>query len=56
MKPKKEPWRKRTYQKVNLVTKTLVVNQIVNGQISNRAASAKYDIPRTIISYWIRIQ
>ena len=34
MKTKKEPWRKKTYQKVNLETKILVVDQIVNGQIS----------------------
>ena len=55
MKPKKEPWRKRTYQKVTLETKLLVVDQIVNGQISRNSASKKYDVPRTTISYWLRI-
>jgi transposase-like protein len=55
MKPKKEPWRKRTYQKVTLETKLLVVDQIVNGQISRKAPSKKYDVPRTTISYWLRI-
>ena len=55
MKSKKEPWRKRTYQKVTLETKLLVVDQIVNGQISRNSASKKYDVPRTTISYWLRI-
>ena len=55
MKPKKEPWRKRFYQKVTLETKLLVVDQIVNGQISRNSASKKYDVPRTTISYWLRI-
>ena len=55
MKSKKEPWRKRFYQKVTLETKLLVVDQIVNGQISRKAASKKYDVPRTTISYWLRI-
>ena len=55
MKSKKEPWRKRTYQKVILETKLFVVDQIVNGQISRNSASKKYDVPRTTISYWLRI-
>ena len=55
MKPKKEPWRKRTYQKVTLETKIFVVDQILNGQISRNAASKKYEVPRTTIAYWIRI-
>ena len=55
MKTKNEPWRKRTYQKVTLETKVLVVDQILNGQISRSNASKKYEIPRTTISYWIRI-
>jgi transposase-like protein len=55
MKTKNEPWRKRTYQKVTLETKLLVVDQIVNGQISRSNASKKYEVPRTTISYWIRI-
>ena len=55
MKTKNEPWRKRTYQKVTLETKILVVDQILNGQISRSNASKKYEVPRTTISYWIRI-
>ena len=55
MKSKKEPWRKRFYQKVTLETKLLVVDQIVNGQMSRNSASKKYDVPRTTISYWLRI-
>ena len=39
MKTKNEPWRKRTYQKVTLETKILVVDQILNGQISRSNAS-----------------
>ena len=55
MKSEKEPWRKRTYQKVTLETKIFVVDQILNGQISRNTASKKYDVPRTTIAYWIRI-
>ena len=55
MKTKNEPWRKRTYQIVTLETKILVVDQILNGQISRSNASKKYEVPRTTISYWIRI-
>jgi transposase-like protein len=55
MKTKKDPWRKRTYQKVTLETKILVVDQILKGQMSRSNASKKYEVPRTTISYWIRI-
>jgi transposase-like protein len=55
MKQEKEPWRKKFYQKVNLETKLLVVDQILNGQISENRAAKKYDVPRTTIRYWIRI-
>ena len=54
MKTKNEHWLKKSYQKATLETKLLVVDQILNGQISNNQASKKYDIPRTTISYWIR--
>jgi transposase-like protein len=54
MRTKNESWRKRTYQKVTLETKILVVDQILNGQISNNQASKKYEVPRTTISYWLR--
>ena len=54
MKPKKEHWLKKSYQKATLETKLLVVDQILNGQISTNAASKKYDVPRTTINYWLR--
>ena len=54
MKTQKEHWLKKSYQKATLETKILVVDQILNGQISNNQASKKYDIPRTTISYWLR--
>ena len=54
MKSQKEHWLKKSYQKATLETKILVVDQILNGQISNNQASKKYDIPRTTISYWLR--
>ena len=54
MKTQNEHWRKKNYQKVTLETKILVVDQILNGQISNNQASKKYDVPRTTISYWLR--
>ena len=54
MKTQKEPWRKKTYEKVTLELKLFVVDQIKNGQISTNYASKKYDIPRTTIAYWIK--
>lgn len=54
MKTQNEHWRKKSYQKVTLETKLLVVDQILNGQISTKFASKNYDVPRTTISYWLR--
>ena len=54
MKTQNEHWLKKSYQKATLETKLLVVDQILNGQISNNQAYKKYDIPRTTISYWLR--
>ena len=54
MKTQKEHWRKKSYQKVTLETKLLVVDQILNGQLSTNFASKKYAVPRTTISYWLR--
>jgi len=54
MKTQNEHWRKKSYQKVTLETKLLVVDQILNGQISTNFASKKYDVPRTTIIYWLR--
>lgn len=55
MKTQNEHWRKKSYQKVTLETKLLVVDQIINGQVSTNFASKKYDVPRTTITYWLRI-
>ena len=54
MKTQNENWLKKSYQKATLETKLLIVDQILNGQISNNQASKKYDTPRTTISYWLR--
>ena len=54
MKTKKEHCRKKSYQKATLETKLLVVDQILNGQLSTNFASKKYDVPRTTITYWLR--
>jgi transposase-like protein len=54
MKTQNEHWRKKSYQKATLETKLLVVDQILNGQLSNNQASKKYDVPRTTMSYWLR--
>lgn len=54
MKTQNEHWRKKSYQKATLETKLLVVDQILNGQISTNFASKKYDVPRTTITYWLR--
>lgn len=54
MKSEKQHWRKKYYQKVTLETKLIVVDQILNGQISTNHASKKYDVPRTTINYWLR--
>jgi transposase len=54
MKTQKEPWRKKSYEKVTLELKLLIVDQIQNGQISTNFAAKKYDIPRTTITYWLK--
>ena len=54
MKTQNEHWRKKSYQKTTLETKLLVIDQILNGQISTNFASKKYDVPRTTITYWLR--
>ncbi|WP_233899221.1 helix-turn-helix domain-containing protein [Tenacibaculum piscium] len=54
MKLQKQPWRKKTYEKVTLELKLFIVDQIQNGQISTNFAAKKYDVPRTTIAYWIR--
>ena len=41
MKTQKEPWRKKSYEKVILELKLFVVDQITNGQISTNFAAKK---------------
>ena len=55
MKTQNEYWRKKSYQKVTLETKLLVASQILNGQLSTKSASKKYDITITTITYRLRI-
>ncbi|MDN3664399.1 helix-turn-helix domain-containing protein [Algibacter miyuki] len=47
MKTENEHWRKKSSQKVSLETKLLVIDQILNGHLSNNQASKKYDVSRT---------
>lgn len=54
MREHNEHWRKKSYQKATLETKLLIVDQILNGQISTNFASKKHDVPRTTITYWLR--
>ena len=54
MKTQKQDCRKKPYEKVTFQTNLLVVDQILNGQVSTRFASEKYDVPRTTINYWLR--
>ena len=54
MRTQNDHWRKKSYQKVNLETKLLVVDQILNGQLSTNFASKKFNVPRTTITYWLR--
>ena len=51
---KKEPGRKKSYQKVGFELRLFVIDQIHNGQISINFASKKYGIPRSSIQYWIK--
>ena len=54
MKTQKEPWHKKTYEKVTLELKLFVVDQIQNGQIATNFASKKQGVPRTTISYQLK--
>ncbi len=54
MKQQKQPWRKKSYEKVTLELKLSIVDQIQNGQISTNFVSKKYNIPRTTIAYWLK--
>jgi len=51
---KKEPCRKKSYQKVGFEHRLFVIDQIHNGQISINHASKKYGIARSSIQYWMK--
>ncbi len=54
MKTQNDLCRENSYQKVTLETKLLVVDQILNGQLSSKFAFKKYDVHRTTITYWLK--
>lgn len=53
MQKEKDRCRKNHYQKVGFERKLLIIDEILNGQISLNYASKKYNISRSSISYWI---
>ncbi|MBC5836196.1 DNA-binding protein [Flavobacterium sp. F372] len=50
--PRKQPCRKKEYQKVSFELKLSIIDQINNGLISANFASKKYNISRGTIAYW----
>ena len=50
--PKKQPCRKKEYQKISFDLKLSIIDEINNGQISVNYASKKYGISRSSIDYW----
>ena len=51
---KKQPCRKKNYNKVGFELKLFIIDQIHNGRISINNASKKYDLSRATIQYWIK--
>jgi len=51
---KKQPCRKKSYQKVGYELKLFIIDQIHNGRISINYASKKYDVSRSSIDYWMK--
>ena len=51
---KKQPCRKKSYQKVGYELKLFIIDQIHNGRISINYASKKYNVSRSSIDYWIK--
>ncbi|WP_139959992.1 helix-turn-helix domain-containing protein, partial [Flavicella sediminum] len=49
-----QPCRKNNYEKVTFQHKLLVIDQILNGQISVNFAAKKFNISRSTISYWLK--
>ena len=50
----KQPSRKKNYNKVGFELKLLVIDQILNGQISVNYASKKHNVSRSTIQYWLK--
>ena len=53
-KHQKPHCRKKNYNKVGFELKLLVIDQILNGQISVNYASKKHNISRSTIQYWLK--
>ena len=51
---KKQPCRKKEYQKISFDLKLSIIDQINNGQISVNHASKEYGISRSTIDYWVK--
>ncbi len=51
---KKQPCRKKEYQKISFDFKLSIIDEITNGQISVNYAAKKYNISRSSIDYWIK--
>ena len=51
---RKQPCRKKNYNKVGFELKLFIIDQIHNGSISINYAAKKYDISRPTIQYWIK--
>lgn len=52
--PKKQPCRKKEYQKISFDFKLSIIDEITNGQISINYAAKKYNISRSSIDYWMK--
>ena len=50
----KQACRKKNYNKVGFELKLLVIDQILNGQISVNYASKKHNVSRSTIQYWLK--
>jgi len=51
---KKQPCRKKEYQKISFDFKLSIIDEITNGQISINYAAKKYNISRSSIDYWMK--
>ena len=51
---KKQPCRKKNYNKVGFELKLFIIDQIQNGRISINYAAKKYNISKSSIDYWLK--